>query len=170
MTTYRRYLSAKLHFLFENVGLEKKKMRKCLEGKGKRRAVCKEKLPKFNTSELVILEKQKGSIWSGALFRPTNFFVTPSNYSRIALQIQCNCSPNTLELLTKYSVFADQFDCICSAKNVRKTQTADSQPFNKSLIFRVFGGEKHFFQNAGLLAKAFVGNFDYIPVLHLSIC
>ena len=132
--------------------------------------VCKEKLPKFNTSGPSILEKQKGSIWSGALFRPTNFFVTPSKYSRIALQIQCNCSPNTLELLTKYSVFADQFDCICSAKNVRKTQTTDSQPFTKSLIFRVFGCEEDFAQKTAILAKAFVGNFDYMPVLHLSIC
>ena len=34
-TTYRRYLSAKLHFLFENAGFEREKMRKSLEGKGK---------------------------------------------------------------------------------------------------------------------------------------
>jgi hypothetical protein len=31
--------------------------------------------------------------------------------------------------------------------------------FNKPLIFRVFGGEEQFFQNAGLLAKHVVGFF-----------
>ena len=114
-------------------------------------------MPKFNTSRTTILEKQKGSIWSGALFRPTNFFVMSSKYSRIGQQIQSNCRPNTLELLTKYSVFADQFDCNCSAIFVLFLQVLDSQHFTNSLKTRVFGGEFRFFQNVAILTKLFVG-------------
>jgi len=123
---------------------------------------CKEKVPKFNTSRPTILEKQKGSIWSGALFRPTNFLVTSTNYTRIASQIQCNCSPTTLELLTKYSVFADQFDCNCSAKNVRKSQPLDFQLFAKPLKTRVFWSEGRFVQNTAILTKLFEKNFHNI--------
>ena len=120
---------------------------------------CKEKVPKFNTSRPTILEKQIGPIWSGALFRPTNFFVTSTNYTRIASQIQCNCSPTTLELLTKYSVFADQFDCICSANFVLFLQVLDFQPFAKPLKTCVFWSEGRFVQNTAILTKLFVGNF-----------
>ena len=59
--------------------------------------------------------------------------------------------------MTKYTVFADQIQCNCSAVFVRFLQVADIQRFTKSLKTRVFRADGNFFQNTVLLAKAFVG-------------